>query len=82
MSTYPNISNEPELLKIKTSYDEIKNLKYQTEKHDYDNILKNLKADSEKYKKKYKILNKKKILLIVTEILIGGGSAIGISTMG
>ena len=46
-----------------------------------ENILKNLKADSEKYKKKYKSLNKKKILLIVTEIIIGGGSAIGTSAM-
>ena len=46
MSTYPNISNEPELLKIKTNYGEIKNLKYQTEKHDFDNILKSLKSDS------------------------------------
>ena len=82
MSAYPELKNEPELLKIKTNYDEIKNLKYQTEKHDYENILKNLKADSEKYKKKYKSLNKKKILLIVTEIIVGGGSAIGSSTMG
>ena len=81
MSTNPNISNEPELLKIKTNYDEIKNLKYQTERHDYENKLKSLKADNEKYKKKYKILNKKKILLIVTEIIVGGGSAIGSSTM-
>ena len=83
MSTYPNLkTDDVELLKVKTNYDEIKNLKYQTEKHDYENILKNLKADSEKYKKKYKNLNKKKILLIVTEILVGGGSAIGSSTMG
>ena len=82
MSTYPDLKNEPELLKIKTNYDEIKNLKYQTEKHDYENILKSLKADNEKYKKKYKSLNKKKILLIVTEIKVGGGSAIGTSTMG
>ena len=67
--------------KIKTRDDEIKNLRYQTEKHDYENILKNLKAGNEKYKKKYKSLNKKKILLIVTEILVGGGSAIGTSTM-
>ena len=82
MSTYPDLKNEPELLKIKTNYDKIKNLKYQTEKHDYENMLKNLKADSEKYKKKYKSLNKKKILLIVTEIIVGSGSAIGSSTMG
>ena len=47
MSGYPNINNEPELLKIKTNYDEIKNLKYQTEKHDHENILKSLKIDIE-----------------------------------
>ena len=42
-TTYPNLinlNNEPELLKIKTRDDEIKNLKYQTEKHDHENILK------------------------------------------
>ena len=44
--------------------------------------MKSLKSDNEKYKKKYKSLNKKKILLIVTEILVGGGSAISTSTMG
>ena len=58
MSVYPNIINEPELLKIKIRDDEIKNLKYQTENHDHENILKSLKADNEKYKKVYKSLNK------------------------
>ena len=81
MSTYPDLKNEPELLKIKTRDEEIKNFKYQTEKHDHEIILKSLKVDNEYYKKKYKSLNKKKILLIITEILIGGGSAIGTSTM-
>ena len=81
MSTYPNLSNEPELLKIKTRDDEIKNLKYQTEKHNYESILKSLKVDTEYYKKKYKGLNKKKVLLIITEILIGPESAISASTM-
>ena len=81
MSTYPDLKNEPELLKIKTRDDEIKNLKYQTEKHDHENILKSLKIDNEYYKKKYKSLNKKKVLLIITEILIGSGSAISTSTM-
>ena len=51
MSTYPNINNEPELLKIKTRDDEIKNLKDQTEKHDHEKILKSLKIDNEYYKK-------------------------------
>ena len=81
MSGYPDLKNEPEVLKIKTRDDEIKNLKYQTEKHDHENILKSLKVDNEYYKKKYKSLNKKKVLLIITEILIGSGSAISTSTM-
>ena len=82
MSTYPDLKNEPELLKRKkTRDDEIKNLKYQTEKHDHENILKSLKSDNEYYKKKYKSLNRKKILLIITEILVGSGSAIGSSAM-
>ena len=82
MTTYPNLNNEPEFLKIKTRDDEIKNLKYQTEKHDHENILKSLKIDNEYYKKKYKNLNRKKILLIITEILAGSASAVGSSTMG
>ena len=82
MSTYPNLNNEPELLKIKTRDEDIKNLKYQTEKHDHENILKSLKVDNEHYKKKYKNLNKKKVLLIITEIMVGAGSAVGSSTMG
>ena len=43
--------------------------------------MKSFKADNEYYKKKYKNLNKKKVLLIITEILIGSGSAIGSSAM-
>ena len=82
MSTYPDLKSDPELLRIKTQADEIKNLKYQTEKHDYENIIKSLKTDNEYYKKKYKNLNKKKILLIITEILVGSASAVGSSTMG
>ena len=81
MSTYPNLNREPELLKIKTRDDEIKNIKYQQEKHDHENTLKSLKSDNESYKKKYKSLNKKKVLLIITELLVGSGSAIGTSTM-
>ena len=83
MSGYPNLKTDDiELLKIKTKDDQLKELQYKTEKHDYENILKSLKNDNESIKKKYKSLNKKKILLIITEILIGSGSAIGTSTMG
>ena len=81
MTNYPDLKTEPEFLRIKTRDDEIKNLKYQIEKHDFESILKSLKSDNEKYKKKHESLNKKKILLIITEILVGSGSAIGSSTM-
>ena len=81
MTTYPNLNNEPELLKVKTRDDAIKCLKYRTEKHDHENILKSLKSDNEKYKKIYKSLNKKKILLIITEFFIGSGSAISTSNI-
>ena len=81
MSTYPSLNNDPELLKIKTKDDQLRELQYKTEKHDHENILKSLEADNEKYKKLYKSLNKKKILLIITEILVGAGSAVGSSSM-
>ena len=81
MSIYPDLKNEPELLKIKTKDDQLKELQYKTEKHDHENILKSLKIDNEYYKEKYKSLNKKKVLLIITEILIGSGSVSANSTM-
>ena len=55
--------------------------KYQTERYDHENILKSLKVDNDYYKKKYKNLNKKKVLLIITEMLIGSASAVGSSSM-
>ena len=66
MTTYPNINNEPELLNIKTRDDEITKLKYQTEKHDHENLLKSPNLDIEYYKKKYKILNIKILFMIVS----------------
>ena len=82
MSGYPILkTDDVELLKLKTKDDQIKELQYKTEKHDFDNILKSLKNDNESHKKKYKSLKKKKILFIITEILIGSGSAISTSTM-
>ena len=81
MRTYPNLINDPELLKIKTKDAEIKDLEYKTEKHDHENILISLKIDNEYYRKKYKSLNKKKVLLIVTGVSLGSGSAITTSTM-
>ena len=52
MTTYPNLNSYPELLKIKTRDDEIKNLKYRNEKHDHEKILKSPKVDNEYHKKK------------------------------
>ena len=37
---YPNSNNDPELLKMKTRDHEIKDLKYQTEKHGHEITLK------------------------------------------
>ena len=81
MSTYPDLKNEPELLKTKTKDDHLKELQYKTEKHDNEIILKSPKIDNDYYKIKYKSLNKKKKLFIITEILVGSGSAISTSTM-
>ena len=58
--TYPKISNDPKLLKIKSKDDQLKELQYRAEKHDFDTILKSLKSDNESYKKKYKSLKKRK----------------------
>ena len=62
MTTYPSLNNEQELLKMITQADEIKNLKYQTEKHDHEKILKSLKIDNENYKKKYRNYLKESII--------------------
>ena len=66
---YPTFIKDPELLKIKTKGEQLKELQYKTEKHDYENILKSLKIDGEYYKKKYKSLNEKKVFMIVSQIL-------------
>ena len=82
MSGYPKWKiDDVELSNIITKYDQSKELQYKTEKHGHQIILKSLKIDNEYYKKKYKSLNKKKVLLYITEILIGSGSAISTSTM-
>ena len=47
MSAYPNLNNDPELLKWKTKDDEIKDLIFSTEKLDYESISKSLKIDNE-----------------------------------
>ena len=69
-------------LKLKRDVMKVKKLKYQTEKHAHENILTILKINNEYHKKKYKNLNKKKILKTITELLVGSAPAVGSSTMG
>ena len=80
MSTYPNLKSDLELLQIKTKVDENKNLTYKTEKTDHEKISKSHKIDIEFFKKD-ESLNKKKVLLIITETFLQTGSAEIISTM-
>ena len=65
----------------KTNVDKIKELKHKTEKLDQENILKSLKIDNDYHRKKHKRLNKKKVFIFNTEILIGSGLAITTSTL-
>ena len=76
------MNNEPDLLQLKTRDHEVKNPKYQTENYNHAIIWKSLKIDIEYYKKKCKSLNKKKVFIIITEILTGSASNISSSTMG
>ena len=55
MTTCPYLNIDPELSKIKTRDDEIKNLSYQTKNYDHEKISKSLKIDDEYYKKIIKI---------------------------
>ena len=51
--------------------DEIEELKYKTENHDYKKISKSFKIYSEYYKKENGTLNEKKVFLIISDIWIG-----------
>ena len=82
MNKYANLKNDPELLKIKMKDDEINDLKYITEKHDNENILKSLEIDNENYRKKCKSLNKTKIMFNINEFLVGSASTFSSSTLG
>ena len=81
MTTYPELNKEQEILSMKTRDDEIKELKYQTETHDHENMLKSPKIDNDYYKKKYRSLKRERVLILISEILYGSGSAISTSTM-
>ena len=78
MTSYPNLGSEPEKLNMKTRDDEIKDLKYKTEKRDYENMVKSLKNNNDYYRKKNESLMKKKVFKIVSEFLIGSvGLSVG-----
>ena len=44
---YPNKNGGAKLLKIKTKYDQLKEIQYKTENHDHENVLKSFKIDNE-----------------------------------
>ena len=81
MSKYPILNNDPQLLRIETEDDETEDLRYRTEKHYYENLLKSLKIDKEYYKKKYKSSNKKKVMLFITKTSIGSASTFSSSSL-
>ena len=43
---YPNLNNDPGLLKTKTMDDRLRELQYKTEKRDHENLLKSLRNDN------------------------------------
>ena len=70
------MNNDLELLKNKTKDDEINEIKKTNhKKRDDEKIYKTLKIDEGFYRKKFKTLNKKTVLLIITEILLESRSA-------
>ena len=71
---HPSLKRDPELLTIKTKDDEIKELKHRPEKHVYVWISTSMRTDNDCYKKKNISLNRKKLLLNITETLIGSSS--------
>ena len=76
---------DPKVFKIKTKDDRITELKYNPGKHSYEECLKSLKIDGECYRKNYKSVNKKKVFMIVSEILIasvGLGVGTGLTISG
>ena len=73
---YPILINEPKIFRIKTRADEIKKLKYETKEHYHENIVNSLEIDNDFYNKKYRSLNEKKVLSIITEVLLGSGSVL------
>ena len=45
----PTVNRDPELIKIKTNVEEIKEIIYKTEKHDYEKLIKFLKTLTDFY---------------------------------
>ena len=80
MSTHTKLNIDLGLLNLRTKYDYITDLYYKIKKHDHEKILKSLKIDTEYYRKKYKSF-RKKLLTIITEILIRSASTINSSTL-
>ena len=74
------MNSDPELLKI-DKIDDLRKLRYKTEKYDHEKILASPKIDKEDSKKKHKQLNGKKVIIVLGEISLGFSSTITSSTL-
>ena len=64
-------------MKVEPTDDQIKELKYKTERHDYANVMKSLESDNDYYKRNESV-NKKKYYISILETLAGAsGMAVG-----
>ena len=79
--THSNSKNEDPTLLKNIIVDKIKELRYRSEKQEFDNLSESPKIGNDFCKKCKKCPNKKAKQRIFTEILIGSGSTIANSTM-
>ena len=78
----PDLTNEDTLLLKKTTWDdEIKELSYETEKPDHENVFKSPKVDGDYCKKKHRSFINKRKILSSSEFIVGSGSTTTTSTL-
>ena len=72
-NTYKDLNkdNEADLISVRKKDNDIRDLQYNYLKINYEGVIKKLIDDEEKFKKKYKALNTKKVISIVAGIITG-----------
>ena len=78
---YPNLTSDPEAIKIKNRDDDTKELIHKTVEHDYEVFLKLPKIDKGYYKNKIKKLNEKETTLVLSDNSIGSSSTLMFSAL-